>query len=771
MRARRGGDAPFRCALGPLVALAVVTAPARLAAQELECDPGDLEVRSLDFQGNRTFSDAELAQTVVTTPSDTRLRRFTFGAFGRRRCISIDELARDLIRLSIYYRRRGYPESSVDTLVRRRRNDRADIVFRIHEGRPVILDSLTILGLDTFPNRRQIVRDLPIEPGDPFDRTRLGYAIDTLVTRLRNRGYPRADVLLTSWDANTRRMRATATLTVVPGTFARIGEVSIDVQPSAGKPQQLPTRVARRLLGLRSGRVYRERDLAQAQRNLYQLDAYQHVEVRLAPRDSQPAPPGDSVVNIRVSLIEGTMHSVGTSFGWGALDCFRAQGTYTNNNFLGGGRHLELVARLSKLGIGYPTAIRNGDGYPLCHAHAEQDFYGDTLNYYAGATFLQPTFFGLGPRSVPTITVFSKRESGYNAYFRSTPIGASAAITRSALRIPLTVAYRFEYGRTDASAALFCAVFNVCDLAVQDTLKQNKGLAVGSLTFVRDRSDHPNNPTRGTAWRLEGRHASRTIGSDPTLQFNKVLADVAWYRSLTGGDGVILAARLRGGAVLGSNLRLGGLLAAAEQFIPPEERLYAGGSNTVRGFRQNELGPAVYIARGYDVITGPADTTYYRVPEGAVEDRTVPTGGNTMVVGNLELRLRSPIFAEYVQLTLFTDAGEVWNRRGTRGLGFRQLKFTPGVGVRVFSIIGPIRLDVGYNPYARPSGAIYYDEALAEGQPPNEAALFCVSPGNTVPVVGGRPPSSYDCPASFTPPRQSEFLRQLTLNLSIGQAF
>ena len=765
----------IRAALRLLVALCLGL-PIAAAAQEVECDPGDLEVRKLAFEGNRAFPDAELSQTVVTTAS-SKTQRFTRGVFGKRRCISVDEVARDQIRLAIYYRRRGFPKSTVDTVIARRSNERADITFRIHEGAPVVLDTFKILGLDAFPGRRQLVRDLPIAVGRPFDRKILGDAVDSLLTRLRNSGYPRADVELTDWKSDTTSMRAQATLTVIPGRFTRIGNVRIDVQSSAGKEQQIPTKVVERLLGLRRGRVYRERDLVQAQRNLYQLDAYQHVEVRLAPRDSQPPAPGDSLINIEAILIEGRMHSVSTSFGWGALDCFRAQATVTNNNFLGGGRHLELTGRLSKLGIGYPLRVGDANDAPLCHANAERDFYGDTVNYYLAATFQQPTFFGLGPRALPTITLFSKMESGYNAYFRSTPIGASATLTRSAFRVPVTFGYKFEYGRTEASAALFCAVFNVCDLAVQDSLKQNKRLAVASAALVRDRSDDPNNPTRGLVLRVEGRHASRAIGSDPTLKFNKILGDIAWYRSLTGGDGLILAGRIRGGAVLGSRLDFGGLLSAAEQFIPPEERLYAGGSTTVRGFRQNELGPAVYIARSNTIDTVPCltctgtDTVFYRVAAGSVEERVVPTGGNTMAVGNVELRVQSPIYPEFAQLTFFADVGEVWNRQGLQGLGFDQLKVTPGMGLRIFSIFGPIRLDVGYLPkrYDRPRGAIYFDEAISADNP--DAALFCVSPRNEIPVVNGRQPAAYSCPETFLPNPPDGFWRRVTFNLSIGQAF
>ena len=64
---------------------------------------------------------------------------------------------------------------------------------------------------------------------------------------------------------------------------------------------------------------------------------------------------------------------------------------------------------------------------------------------------------------------------------------------------------------------------------------------------------------------------------------------------------------------------------------------------------------------------------------------------------------------------------------------------------------------------------------------PNEVPLYCVSPGNVIPVhtkpVGPNmypvpvQDPGYPCPATYVPKQATGFLRQLTFNLSIGQAF
>jgi len=189
----------------------------------------------------------------------------------------------------------------------------------------------------------------------------------------------------------------------------------------------------------------------------------------------------------------------------------------------------------------------------------------------------------------------------------------------------------------------------------------------------------------------------------------------------------------------------------------------------------------VYIAAAYDTIrangapggdpANAADTVYFRAASGLPGERTVPTGGNALVVANLEARFRSPVLSDLLQWTAFMDAGEVWNR-GTpgRNLGFSSLRWTPGAGVRVRTLIGFVRLDVAYNGYARPAGAAYFDTPIAVG-----GALLCVSPGNTLRVTknadGRLSQAAGSCPGTFLPPTSPAFLRRLTPSISIGQAF
>ena len=101
--------------------------------------------------------------------------------------------------------------------------------------------------------------------------------------------------------------------------------------------------------------------------------------------------------------------------------------------------------------------------------------------------------------------------------------------------------------------------------------------------------------------------------------------------------------------------------------VPIYERFYAGGANTIRGYEERKVGPR-----------DPASND--------------PTGGEATLVGNVELTF--PIYEKLIKGAVFYDIGNVWGRIEDFAQG--GYKQGAGVGVRVKTPIGPIRLDWGY---------------------------------------------------------------------------
>lgn len=736
--------------------------PALLHAQDIVCDKGDTEVLRLAFSGNHSFPSAELANGIATTSSGWARR--TFRIFGTRYCLDQSEFPRDVIRLVLFYRSRGFLDVAVDTTVTRLGPSQVGILFAITEGQPTRVGSLGITGLEAVPVRAAVERGLPLRVGGTFDRTALSAARDTLARRLRNAGYPDAEVLV-NYETDAARRLAAVTFAAIPGVRSRIGNVPVQVRPY-GARTVVDTTMVRRLTGLGRGAWYREQDLERAKRTLYASQLFTQVSVE----PDTGVVRADSTVRVDVRVTEGPMQSARVGGGWGSLDCFRAYTEYSHRNVGRRATRVDLRARVSKIGVGKPL-----DGLAaLCTGDARADAFGGDLNYSTGITITPPVSARAAVQ--PSLTLYSERRSEYNAYLRTTPIGGALSLARSIGRRTQNATYTIEYGDTKSSPAFLCAVFNACVDVDQESLLRRQRLAVLGLSFSSEQTDNPTSPNRGRVLRGEVRNASRALGSDPGLQFTRFTLDGSVYQPL--GSDIVLAARLRIGTVLGPTFR-----SIGDAYIPVQERLYAGGATTVRGFRQNELGPVVYNVASYDTVRAdgtpggdpadPSQVVYFRADPARANQRTIPTGGSAMVVANLEARVPSPVFAELLQLAFFADAGRVWNRGAASKLNLGTVQWTPGIGARVRTLVGLIRVDVGYNPYQRSEGAAYFDTPIASG-----GQLFCVTPGNTLRVtsvttagVTSLQQATGSCPAGFAPPRETNVWRRLAFQFSIGQAF
>jgi outer membrane protein assembly factor BamA len=468
---------------------------------------------------------------------------------------------------------------------------------------------------------------------------------------------------------------------------------------------------------------------------------------------------------LEVRLNEDYMRQLDSEIGWATLDCVRARLQYTDKNVFGKVRRLDLTGQVSKLGYGYPLASTTTRH--MCTLGNSTDLrldqFSDSLNYFTAATLRQPRL--LGTRWVPTVSLFSERRSEFRAYLRSTPIGADFSATREiGERMPLRLGYTVEYGRTTAQPAAFCALFNLCDPDAIRPLNNLGTLGVASASLARIRTDNLINPGRGYTVRGELRtSASRALATDDTaFYFNKGTTDLAWYKRIDSRN--VLAFRVRAGAVLGRRLRFNDPVA----LVPTQERLFAGGPTSVRGFQQNELGPLAYIADNFIDTTftepTPGDSIFHFQASDTVDlGRAVPLGGNSLVVTNFEYRFRDPFFfPNLLQYVLFVDGGNVW----TRGQESRFV-VTPGIGFRALTFVGPVQINVGYNGYQREAGALYFN--------PNFTTLLCVSPGNQVfyqrgPAQTFLPIDDTRC-NNFDPPPRNRLLQRLTFTFSIGTDF
>lgn len=654
----------------------------RVAAQ---FDEG-LIVRQLRFEGNHAIDDVTLAAAITTTTSSWFATSFVrFLGLGEKRRFNEREFRRDVERIRVLYRRSGYMEVAVDTVVRREPPD-VRITFRIREGEPVRVASLTVDGVDSLPFRDRLLGDLPLAQGDPFHRDSVVATADTITTRLRDRGYPTATAFLLPWELDTAARTAKVALRVAPGRTAVVGDIRVE------GVQEVDSGLVASLLATEQGRLYRQSDLFRSQRQLYRSELFRYASVSI---DTARFHEGDPVVPLLTQVIEGRLHRAQASAGFGSDDCFRVSAGWTARNFLGGGRILELTGRLSKIGVADPVGF-GAENVFLCSRLLSDSVGSLKANYSVGASLRRPAF--LSPSNTLTLSAFAERRSEFQVYLRN-DVGASVGLAReTAGRLLLHAVYRVSYGQTEANAINFCSFFNACTPNDITELRKRRVLATLTASAQRERTNNPLDPSRGSILSTEATVSSPFIGSSAFQTFTRLFGEASFYRPI--GRDMVLALRGRGGALFSPRVSLE---EGSTNFVPPDQRFYAGGPNDVRGFNRNELGPVAYVIREDQLVTPtPEEPDSVRADSVQVS----PTGGNTLAIANIELRMPSPIFGRRFRLVAFVDAGSVWEREQTSRSPV-LLRITPGVGLRIATPLGPARMDVAYNSYDLPEGALY----------------------------------------------------------------
>jgi len=177
---------------------------------------------------------------------------------------------------------------------------------------------------------------------------------------------------------------------------------------------------------------------------------------------------------------------------------------------------------------------------------------------------------------------------------------------------------------------------------------------VSSMEFslTRDTTDNVFNPTRGLVLSGSYEIAGGPFGGDK--DFNKFFMLVSRYFPLFAKS--VLQLEARAGVAQPFN---------GQEEVPIYERFYAGGANTIRGYEERSVGPVDPLSND-------------------------PIGGESIFIANVELTV--PLL-EFVKGALFIDTGNVWEKADDFGNG--GFKTGVGLGVRIKTPIGPLKLDYG----------------------------------------------------------------------------
>ncbi|MEW6321877.1 MAG: POTRA domain-containing protein [Acidobacteriota bacterium] len=573
--------------------------------------------------------------------------------------------------LTELYLVRGYTEAAVtvatDVLPEETRGGEVvrpvDVRFSVAEGRRTTVGTVTIEGAEAVA-ADQIRAALALVAGQPFYRPRLAADRNAVERVYRDAGFQRASVQPQLVPSDDRR-HVDIRWRVVEGPRTFVDHILVTGNRSTSAD------LIRREILFKPGDPLGETALVESQQRLSALGLFRRVRITELPHGVT----GNRDVIIDVEEAPATTISYGGGVEVGRR-LRRAGDTRTAEErvdiapraFFEAGRR-NLWGKNRSLNLATRVSFRPRD--PAVANPDPDDMGGYGFNEYRMVgIYREPRPFGTPGDAQVTAFVEQAIRSSFNFRRR----GVQAEYAR---RFPnaLTLSGRYALNRT----RLFDEQIDPEDQLLIDRLFPQVRLSVITGSLLRDSRDDVLDPTRGAVVGIDGSVAARGFGSE--VGFARTFLQGAIYRRLP-GHGFVVAASARMGLAVGFPREVarvdgeGRPVTGADgqpavdvvEDVPASERFFAGGDTTVRGFALDRLGTDETLnADGF------------------------PTGGNGLVVLNLELR--APYW-KGLGLVGFVDAGNVFKRAGDVNLG--ALRGAAGGGVRYRSPLGPLRVDLGY---------------------------------------------------------------------------
>ena len=449
---------------------------------------------------------------------------------------------------------------------------------------------------------------LDLAPGAPATADTVLAAQSRILAALQDHGYALAKVSAPTALLAPAAHALDVSYAVTPGPQLDLGPIALD-----GLQAVHPSFVRRRLL-LRPGERYDPATIERARQDLLSLGVFSTVAIHAAT-----APDPQGTLPLTLQFVERPRNAVGATLAY-STDLGASAGlTYQRRNLFGNAERLDLGAAATNLG----GSSTRRPGYDITAVFTKPDFLARDQDLHVSLEAIKESL---------------------DAYDR-TAFLAGASLSR-------------KFTPTISGSA---GVLATQEKVLQEGVTRDYTLLGLPITAKYD--------TTGLNSLLEATHGIRVSATaTPTASLIGQSSEFA-ILLLTGSTYINLAAP--GRSILALRATAGTVQGASTFQLPPDQRLYAGGSATVRGFKYQSIGP--------------------RFP-----DRR-PIGGTTLVAGTVEFRQR---IGKSFGAAIFTDAGQVTGV--TTPTGDSGPRIGAGVGARYYTPIGPIRLDVAVPINRRP---------------------------------------------------------------------
>lgn len=516
----------------------------------------------------------------------------------------------DLEKIRDFYRKAGYSDIQVDKRVEFDESRRSlAITVVIEEGRQYLVGDIAIQG-NTQIAEDELRERLTITTNAPFSQELLRENAVNLQTAYFALGYMtnrvEPDTVL-----NPDTGKVDITFSITEGGITYVEEVIIQGNTKTRDP------VIRREIRVAPGERFDGEKLRRSKERLYNLGYFEEVTLDTAPGSD----PGHR--NLVVNVKEAKTGEFSFGGGFSSTDRLLGFAEITQRNF-------DLLNWPSFTGGGQELKLRGTTG------SRRRDLL---------LSFTEPWAFG-------TPYLF-----GFDAYDRVRDRGDGYSFDLGRRGTNLRTGHALsEYNRWDATYRLErVSVQNVSDQA-SSALKAETGrrsISAVRLQFSRDTRDNRFFPKRGYWAFIAPEVAGSYLGGSRDF----------W--KLTWGGSRFFEPFKDHVFELTANFGVADSFGDSNS-VPVFERFYAGGAETIRGYKERRVGPK-------DSLSGD------------------PVGGESMALATAEYSI--PI-ASFLRGAVFYDVGNVYER--FQEFASEGFKSGAGLGVRVKTPFGPMKLDAGY---------------------------------------------------------------------------
>ncbi|SDN34211.1 outer membrane protein assembly factor BamA [Pseudomonas jinjuensis] len=630
----------------------VIPQPRNRVALKININEGTVAaIAHVNVVGNTVFSEEEL--TDLFELKTTNWLSF----FKNDDKYSREKLSGDLERLRSYYLDRGYINMDIASTQVSITPDKKHvyITVNVNEGDKYSIRDVRLSG-DLKVPEEEVKKLLLVKQGQVFSRKVMTTTSDLITRRLGNEGYTFANVNGVP-EAHEEDKTVTVTYVVDPGKRAYVNRINF--RGNTKTEDEVLRREMRQMEGGWASTYL----IDQSKRRLERLGYFKTVNVET------PAVPGtDDQVDVNYSVEEQPSGSITASVGFAQSAGLILGGSISQNNFLGTGNKVSLGLTRSE--------------------------YQSRYNF----GFVDPYW------TVDGVSL------GYNAFYRETDydeldVDVSSYSVNSlgagvSIGYPISETSRLTYGLTAQRDEIDTGSFTVDEI----------------FDFIEKEGDSFTNFKASVGWSEstlnKGVLANRGHSQSLVLETTIPGSDLSFYKLDYRGQ---IFAPLSDNYTMRFHTELGyGDAYGSTERLPFYENYFAGGVNSVRGFKDSSLGPRSTPSK----VTQPLDPNFPEGPDaqGRFTDPDQDPeafGGNILITGGAELLFPMPFVKDQSQLrtVLFWDVGNVFDSdcplsttQGCDGVKMSELASSVGVGLTWITALGPLSFSLGM-PIKKPDNA------------------------------------------------------------------